>query len=347
MKDISESRVNTFLNKFDKLLSFLLTQKGKKFSKDASLYLEKALDHMKVIDDSNTADDTHSALIEIVAGKQFFAETLRATNASSTPLPVLTFSIKVLSKLSDSEPRFQKSLSEFPETFVQIHENISTTFAEQAEVKQSLLHLFLSLSKFHRGRDWIWNHGLLRFVTQCLDDRAFFVKQAAQELTQQILFSSTANQRREIFERLQISMRGHESQFNSQQNQSDRLETYFSVLENYIEKNLAENNTDNSAIELVSLNIEEFLMNLAQSSTNQRFLGKVCSFMVSIYAKCASEKATENSIWKKKTLEIIQLVLKKKLMQATLVTVSKSLFYWSYLRDETEFQLDLLHIMVT
>ena len=344
--DSSETTVNVFLRKFDKILNFVLSLRGKTFSDEVSFLLEKALDHLKVIDTSNTNDDVHSALIETLINKQFFSETL---NVATTPLahvPILIFSIKALNELTNNDRRFHKFISASPDTFHQIHQIVMTAYVDKAEVKHALLEFFLCLSKFHKGREWIWSCGLLQFITQCLEDRAVFIRKTAQELIHNILMLSTTDQTKEMFERLLILMRKHVSELNNKQNQSDSMEIYLSVLSSYIETNMAENSTNSSGSELISLNIEDFLMNLAQSSVDKKLLGNVCSLMVGIYAKCASENASETTRWKDKTLELIKFVLNKELMQATLMVVSKSLFYWSNLKSNTEFQLGLVHIMV-
>lgn len=343
MDEELECSMNVFSTKFDRFLGFLLSSRGETFTDGISFLLEKALDHLKVANNSFAIKDAYS-VFQTATIKRFFSETLDVTT-SSVNLPILVFSISVLSELSSNQQRFQKSYSEYPEAFLYIQKITSSELIEKTEVKSTLMHFFLSLSKSHEGREWIWSCGLLRFTTQCLEDPAVYIRKPAKELTHTLLMSSTDDQRKEIFERLLILMKKWTIVSKSQQNQNDFLETYLIVLESYIERNLVENRTNYSGRELVSLGIEDLLMDLAQNSSNQKFLGQICSLMAGIYAKCAYESATEISSWKSKTLEIIQLVVSKDLAQVTLNVVSKSLFFWSYI-DHKEFQLNLIHIMV-
>ena len=353
MNEEPESQVKIFIKKFEKILNLLLSLRLKSkdsFTEDVSFLLEKALDHLKQIDVANSEDHGHSVSIRNQIFKQFFADTLNVTKTSPIHPPIIIFSIKLLNELSNTESRFKKSITASPETFAQIQQIITTPLIENAEVKHELLQFFSSLSKFHSGCEWIWLSGFLQFITTCLEDRAVFIRKTAQELTTEILMSLTGNRKKEVYERLLIPIRTYEAQLNNGlQNRSDGLQLYFSVLENHIEKNFLEKD-NRSGSELAELDVEDLLIGVAKKTTSHKCVQMIYSLLVCIYAKCASEESgNEVKIkeWEVKTVGIIQQVLDAQSVATALNVTSKSLFFWSHLSGCKEFQLDLVHIMVS
>ena len=346
-----------FLQKFDKallLLSSFCDKNKASFSENVSFLLDKALDHLKKLENDCSAelkakDSTHQALIQSKTVIAFLTDTLKVSKAPIIHPPIIVFSIKLVMQLSRNETRFQLLHSTCPEVFILIQQLKETTITENSEIKQTFLSLFSSLSKFKMGQDWLWTSGSLLFAVQSLADRTVFTRKTAQELLNSIFPSVDADKRQILLKNVFDPISQARKHSENPQIESDRLKPFFEVLESYIENCLTSNKPDSTGSHLSALDCEKILTELLSSAENEKLLSQTGSVLVAFFAKCASETINnaEISSWEDKTLKVIQLILRRGFIRPTLSVTSQSLFYWSHVKTtQTSLKAPLLHLMV-
>lgn len=349
-----ESKASLFIQKFDKALTLLnsFCDKSKSsFSENISFLLDKSLDHLKQLNDetdeeSKSNEEPHLALIQSKSVKQFFQEVLKISRVPTIHPSIITFAINLLVELTSNETRFLCMYSELPDIFILIQQLKETTIIENNEFKQSILLFFLSLAKFKAGQQWLLSSGSLHFTVQSLSDRTIFTRKTAQELINCVLPKLDEIERETVLTELLEPILQAGQRLDNHQIESDKLKPYFEVLERYVEYNLMTNNEDKTATFLSTKNAEKALFNIVSCAENEKLLSQSGSLLAAIYAKNALEKEEEQSSWEAKTLALIQLILRRGLLRATLNVTSQSLFFWAQLKSANSFRAHLVHLMV-
>lgn len=359
MGAVDDEELVEFLQKFNATLSLLksfCTKPKASFSENVSFLLDKALDHLKKQGTGNVkigrGEMAHMALIRSKNVKEFFSETLKVSRAPVIHPPIIIFSIQLFTELTSNEARFQLMFAESSSIFPVIQQLTETTIVENSEVKQILLGLFLCLSKFKSGQQWLWSSGALVFIVDSLSDRTIFTRKTAQELMNLILPIMDQVQRKTILTGLLAPIIQAGSKLDHHQIESDRLRPYFEVLEGYMDHCLsARVHREQPVAELSSSDFERALLNLVQSAENEKLLSQAGSLLAAIYAKCASESPVDEhdsfEREKEKTMKLIQLILRRGILRSTLSVTSQALYYWSQLDTAKDFQVQLVCIMVT
>ena len=350
-----DNELEEFLQKFNATLNLLkefCSKPKASFSENVSFLLDKALDHLEKEEGDNEklrqGDAAHLALIRSRNLKEFFSETLKTSRATVIHPPIIIFAIKLFTELTSNEARFQAMSEESSSVFPMVQQLTETTIVENSEIKQVLLSLFLNLSKFRSGQQWLWRSGSLAFIADSLSDRTIFTRKTAQELMNLILPIMEQDQRKAILVELLGPVVQAGNKLDHRQIESDKLRPYFEVLENYMEQCLSvKNHSELTGGELSSFEVERALLNLAQTAENEKLLSQAGSLLGAIYANRASRSPKyEQGSYEEKTMKLIKLILRRGFPRSTLSVTSQSLFFWSQLDSAKDFQVQLVCIMV-
>ena len=346
-----ENKLDQFLHKFDKALSLLnsFCDKSKSsFSENISFLLDKSLDHLKRLDteEMKDCDLTHVALIKNSNVKHFLNEVLKVSKAPNIHPSIITFAINLLVQLTSNEARFQLMYSESQDALIKVQQLTETTIIENSEIKQAVLHFFLSLAKFKSGQQWLLTSGSLLFSVQSLSDRTIFTRKTAQELINFVLPFLDDAEREILFKGLLDPIQQAGIKLENHQIESDKLKPYFEVLEYYVGLTLTSNKMDKTGSCFCAMNADKVLHNIVSSAENEKLLTQAGSLLTGIYAKCALECEEERATWESKTFALIQLILRRGFLRSTLNVTSSSLFFWSQLKTASGFQAQLVYLMV-